>query len=446
MIFLIRVTNGDIILVLEELRRRGELDSSGGPGYLSGLVEWCPTAANVVSYARAVQEKSIRRLYLQAIQDIEGVVYNDPSSDIRDLSGIIEKRIFEVSQFARHGDFSVLKSVVGGVMNKLEEQYLKEDKSETLGIASGIRDFDTMTNGFHPGNLFFIAARPSVGKTALALGMALHMAKQYKKPIAFFSLEMTKDEIVQRLLSLESGVNLQKMRSGDISPAQFDAIKTAANLLATIPLYIDDTQGMSVGEIRSKSRRLQTEYGQLGAVYIDYIGLIHTTRSNKRDNLVQELGDNARSLKGLGGELKTPVICLAQLSRGVESREEKRPQLSDLRDSGNLEEHADGVAFIYRPDYYRKKQNFNSGGPKSDQTEMDTPEELTGEIIIGKQRNGPTGIVTVRWNPNTASYSDMDSQRDDSHLSAPSRIIVPARRNETMEQGTDPFAETSWDE
>jgi replicative DNA helicase len=378
----------DLVTISEELRDIDALEDVGGISYLTSIVNSVPTAANVTYYAKIVEEKSILRRLIKSASKISQLGYK---SD-HDLDIILDKSeqlIFNISQRRSVQSYSGIKDVLMKTFDNLEHLY--DNKGGVTGVPTGFQDLDNMTSGFQDSDLVIIAARPSMGKTALALNIAQFAAIQEEIPVVIFSLEMSKEQLVQRMLCSEAQVDNHRLRTGYLNENDWNRLTDAAGSLSEANIFIDDTPGITVMEMRAKARRIKAEHG-LGLVLIDYLQLMQGSRSESRQ---QEVSDISRSLKGLARELSVPVVSLSQLSRAVEQRNDKRPQLSDLRASGSIEQDADVVAFIYRDDYYNP----------------DSEKEGITEIIIGKQRNGPVGKVELAFQKEYTKFVDL-SQRE----------------------------------
>lgn len=365
----------DLVTVVEELRQRTTLDAVGGVSYITDLSMTVPSTANIKYYVAIVEEKSILRRLISACNEIIKESY-EAKEDIDIIVDHAEKKIFQVSQRNTTSDFEPIKDILLDTYTKIEE--LSKNKGKIIGIPTGFVDLDQKTSGLHPSDFILVAARPSMGKTSFVLNVAQHAALRADVPTAIFSLEMSKDQLVQRMLSSESNVELQKIRTGELTEEEWIRLVEAAGPLSQAPIYIDDTPGISVMEMRSKARRLKMEKG-LGLIVIDYLQLM--TGRGRAENRQQEISEISRSLKALARELSVPVIALSQLSRAPEARTDHRPMLSDLRDSGAIEQDADVVMFLYRDEYYNP----------------DTEKKNIAEVIIAKQRNGPTGTIELVW-------------------------------------------------
>lgn len=376
----------DVVTVTEELAAKKELEDVGGISYLTEIANSVPTAANIVHYAKIVEEKALLRRLIRVATTIveDGYTRED---EVEALLSEAEKSMMEVSNRKNAGDFKHIKDVLVETYDNIE--LLHTQQGEVTGISSGFTDLDKLTAGFQRNDLIIVAARPSVGKTAFALNVAQNAATSGEN-VAIFSLEMGADQLVMRMLCAEGNIDAQVMRTGSLQAEDWRKLTMAMGSLSNAGIYIDDSSGIRVNEIRSKCRRLQQEHG-LDMVIIDYMQLIQGS-GKPGENRQQEVSEISRSLKGLARELKIPVIALSQLSRGVEQRQDKRPMMSDLRESGSIEQDADIVSFLYREDYYDKE----------------TENENMIEIIIAKQRNGPTGTVTLAFAKEYNKFVNVD--------------------------------------
>jgi replicative DNA helicase len=388
----------DPVTLRDELSRRGELDRAGGMDYLATLVEVVPTAAHVEHHARIVRDKAVLRRLAEAATSIAQDVYDGhtPAGEALDNA---EHRVFQVAQFRRADEFIRIKELIWPTMERIEQ--LQAGAGSVTGVPSGFPDLDTLTAGFQPGDLIIIAARPSMGKTAFALNVLQHSAIDHNVGVAMFSLEMSKDQLVQRLLCSEGLVDAQRLRRGNLRDEDYPKLARAAGLLSSAPIWIDDSAALTPLAMRSKARRLKLEHG-IGLVVVDYLQLMQGP--GDVENRQQEISYISRSLKALAKELSVPVVALSQLSRAPEQRggEHRRPQLSDLRESGAIEQDADVVLFIYREEMYVPP---NEEGKKLDKDGNDV--ERKAELILGKQRNGPTGTVGLVF---VKEYTRFDSQ------------------------------------
>ncbi len=363
----------DLVTVCEELQSRDLLDKVGGAVYLASLANMTPTAAHAGHYAGIVREKSVLRRLIRTSTEIIGKCYGYVEN-IEEFLDEAEKVILEVARSKDSNNFIHLKEALEQTFERLERLY--ERKSGVTGLSTGFLDLDNITSGLQDSDLIIIAARPSMGKTTLALNIAHHIVIHEKKPVAFFSLEMSREQLAQRLLCAYAEIDSQKLRRGFLSSEEWPRLTQAVGPLSEAPLYIDDTAAISVMEMRAKSRRLKMEKG-LSAIFVDYLQLMRG--HEKVENRQQEISNISRSLKALAKELNCPVVALSQLSRAVEQRPDKRPILSDLLESGGIEANADLVAFIYRDDYYHPE----------------TEHKHITEIAIAKQRNGPIGKIEL---------------------------------------------------
>lgn len=378
----------DVVTVAAALRTRDDaLEQVGGAEYLADLAAAMPTALHVNQYAQIVREKALLRRIIAAATDIAEEGYSQDLA-ASDVLADAEKRILELSQFQKTRDFTHISDVLETTFERIEQLYASD--GNITGVATGYSELDRMTSGFQRSDLIIVAARPSVGKTAFALNVAQNVAVRSGLPVAIFSLEMSKDQLVQRMLCAEAYIDGHKLRNGALDDDDWPKLSMGVSTLSNSPIYIDDSPGITVPEMRSKLRRLKLEHG-LGFVVIDYLQLIHGRRSSG-ENRQQEISEISRSLKQLARELEVPIVALAQLSRSVEQRQDKRPMLSDIRESGSIEQDADIVAFLYRDDYY---------DPESERQNII-------EIIIAKQRNGPTGKIDLVFLKNYNKFVNLE--------------------------------------
>lgn len=385
----------DILTVTEELRRLGQLDSVGGLSYVTDLPGHVLAASDIARHAAIVQDKARLRAVISAADVTAAEAYAEEKS-VEDIIDAAERRILEVSKDDRRQDMSPLGEVLQTELEQISEKY--HNKSGITGLATGFADWDRLTSGLQKSDLVLIAARPSMGKTAFTLNIAAHVALRLNKTVAFFSLEMSKEQLVQRLLCSTALIDSAKLRTGQLSTnEEWEKLTNAATVLYGAPMYIDDTPSLTVTEMRSKARRLQAEKG-LDLIVVDYLQLMQGRGNSRSENRQQEISEISRSLKGLARELKVPVIALSQLSRSVESRQVKRPMLSDLRESGSLEQDADIVAFLYREGYYQPEEN-------------DASKNIT-EVIIAKHRNGATGVINLYFHGQWTRFVDMTSRQE----------------------------------
>ena len=369
----------DIVTVAEVLERDGELEGVGGRAYLASLTSSTPTAVHAVQYARIVERKSVLRNLIAAAGKIAGIGYEDPA-EIQEAIDRAESELFNVSSRRITAGFAPLKDLLHAAYDRLD--YLHAHRGEILGVRSGFTDLDQLTTGFQKSDLIILAARPSVGKTSLALNIAEYAAVRDKRSVGIFSLEMSKEQLVQRLLSSVANIDADRLRTGFLEEMDFTRLAPAMNALSEAQLYIDDTPNISTMELRTKARRLQAEAG-LDLVVVDYLQLMQASSSTKDANRVQEVSEISRGLKGLARELNVPVIALSQLSRQPEMRNEKEPRLSDLRESGAIEQDADLVLFLWRE---AERQGESHGAEQ---------EEI--KLKLAKHRNGPTGEISLEF-------------------------------------------------
>ena len=380
----------DVITLNEELKTTGEIESVGGAPYLAELLDAVPTAANIDYHARIVRDKALLRRLIDAATDIIRDVHDQGERSVDEVMDQAEQRVFRVAQSHDRRGFVWIKEILWPTFEHIER--LQESAGGITGVPTGFRDLDRMTTGLQKGDLVIVAGRPSMGKTSWILNVAQSAAIEHNITVAIFSLEMSKEQLVQRFLCAEGRVDAQKLRRGKMSPEEYQRLAAAAGHLNTAPLWIDDSPGSTVLEMRAKARRLKAET-DLGLLIIDYMQLM--SGSKRAENRVQEVSEISRGLKALARELEVPVVALSQLSRAPEQRTDRRPQLSDLRDSGSIEQDADLVMFLYRPEYY-------FGPVDKDGNSLDGKAEL----IISKQRNGPTGLVHLYFHK---AYTRFDS-------------------------------------
>lgn len=372
----------DMVTLSDKLRATGELERIGGMSELARLANFVPTAANVDYYAKIVAEKAVIRRLIGAATEIAASAYRG-SDDLDDLLDKAEQEIFQVAQRRTRQGYVALKDVLVETLERLE--HVASHGGETLGLPSGLGDLDRITTGFQPSDLIILAARPSGGKTSLALNIARNACFRADVPVMVFSLEMSKEQVAQRLLCSEAAIPSQKLRNGFLDEDEWRRLSSALGRLGEARIFIDDTPGVSVMELRTKCRRLKAEFG-LGMVIVDYLQLMRS--SHRAENRQQEISEISRSLKGLARELNVPIVALSQLSRAVEQRQKQIPQLSDLRESGALEQDADVVMFLY-------------ADPEMDQ-------QNTIELIVAKQRNGPTGSLRLFFSRDICRFEDLD--------------------------------------
>lgn len=382
----------DLLTLTEELKKKDQLETVGGSAYLTELTNYVPTAAHATAYAELVSQKAIRRRLIKASGDISELGY-DETTNTEELLERAEAELFSVSDQSLKQDLISIESILTESFDRIEE--LHRNKGQLRGIRTGYRDLDNMTAGLQRSDLIIIAARPAMGKTTLVTNLAYNVATIAKLPVLFFSLEMSKEQLIDRMLADASGVDSWNIRTGNLSDDDFSKISEAMGEMAEAPIYIDDTPGLSVLELRTKARRAAHNQ-TLGLIVVDYLQLMQAT-SSYAGNRVQEVSEISRGLKLIARELNVPVIALSQLSRSVESRTPPIPQLADLRESGSIEQDADIVSFIYRPGYY----------------EPDNPEvQNITDLIIAKHRNGPVGKVQLYFHPERLRFMSLDKRRE----------------------------------
>jgi replicative DNA helicase len=380
-----RSTPVDMVTVTDELRQMDALSLAGGGQYIADLSNYVPSTSNAEEYIRIVEEKYLLRRLVQAAADIQAAGYR-ASEDIDLILDYAEKQIFAISQQKSRVEYEAVREILIRTIDRIDE--LSHIEGGIIGLPTGFTDFDNMTSGLNPSDFALIAARPSMGKTALALNIVHHMAVKKKIPVAIFSLEMSREQLVQRILSKEAEIPLQKLRTGNnLSEEEWQKINNAMKPLGAAPIYVDDTPGINALEIRSKARRMKAEHN-IQMIVIDYLQLM--SGRDRAESRQQEISEISRSLKGLARELNIPVLALSQLSRAPENRTDHRPLLSDLRESGAIEQDADLVAFLYRDAYYNPNTEVLN----------------KSELIIAKQRNGPTGTVNLTWRGECATFGD----------------------------------------
>ena len=383
----------DLVTVRSALEKRGELDAVGGMDYLAMLVDFVPTAANIVYYSRLVKEKSLQRRLIRVATEIAQRGYE--GGDVEVTLDWAEKLIFEISNQRNRSSWQAVKELIPPVLKKIEVLSVRQES--VTGVPTGFKDLDRLTAGFQPSDLIIIAGRPSMGKTAFALNIVEYAALEHNIPTVIFSLEMGQNQLVMRMLCSLARVDANRMRTGQLGEKDYQPILRAAGRLDAAPIYIDETAAISALELRSKARRLKADKG-IGLVVVDYLQLMQGR--NNEESRQQEISDISRSLKALAKELQIPVVALSQLNRSLESRNDKRPMLSDLRESGAIEQDADVIMFVYRDAVYcedcRDHNKVCTKGHEND-----------AEIIVGKQRNGPIGTVHLTF---LGSYTRFENQ------------------------------------
>ncbi len=380
----------DLITVHDELSARGTLEEVGGAVYLAELAGMLPTSAHAVHYAQIVKEKALLRRLIRTATEIAARAY-EASEPVEDLLEAAEKAIFELRSYSEREGFKNIKDLIKETIRQLEKLHQRPEL--ITGVPTGFTEFDHLTAGLQPGDLVIVAGRPSMGKTSFALNIACYAAAEAGVPVAIFSLEMSREQLAARMLCAEAKVNLQSLRTGNLSESEWQRLTFAANKLTRAPIFVDDTPALSVLDLRAKARRLMSEHG-LGLIIIDYLQLLQSRE--RRERREQEISEISSSLKAMAKEFNVPVVALSQLNRRVEERPDKRPQLADLRESGAIEQDADLIVFIYRDEVYNKE----------------SPHKGTAEIIIGKQRNGPTGTVRLAFMAPYSSFANLAENRE----------------------------------
>ena len=391
----------DPLTLQDELTKKNQLDDIGGIAYVSELALATPTAAHVTYYAKIVHRKALLRRLISASQKIITTAMQD-SDDVTDILDNAESEIMNVSSENNANGFRNIKDIVNSTIDEINN--IPEDGNMVTGLPTGFVELDKMTTGFHDDELVIVAARPGVGKTSFALNVAQYVGLHTDKTVAMFSLEMSGEQLVQRMLASEGLINSQHLRTGQLDEDEWPKLVAASGSLATANIYIDDTPGIKMSEIRAQSRRLAKEKGNLGLIVIDYLQLIEGPHSESRQ---QEVSAISRQLKKLAKELHVPVIALSQLSRSVEQRQDKRPVLSDIRESGSIEQDADIVSFLYRDDYYRDEEE---GEENKEVSAEDDNGEV--EVIIEKNRSGSRGTVKLMFSKPYNRFSNLDYSHD----------------------------------
>ena len=371
----------DVITVFEHLQNQGHADAVGGLGYLNSLAQYVPSASNIRRYAEIVRERSILRKLVSASDEIATAAFNPKGKQVDKILDEAEQKIFNIGEEGSRmkQGFQSMDSLVVELLDRVQE--MADNPNDITGVPTGFHDLDRMTSGLQPGDLVVLAARPSMGKTAFAINIAEHVALNEGLPVAVFSMEMGAAQLAVRIVGSIGRVDQGHLRTGKLTDEEWPRLTEAIERLRTVSLHIDETPGLTPSELRANSRRLARQCGKLGLIVVDYLQLMSGSSGSDGDNRATELGEISRGLKMLAKELQCPVIALSQLNRGVEQRTDKRPMMSDLRESGAIEQDADIIMFIYRDDYYNK----------------DSKDPGVAEIIIGKQRNGPTGTVRLAF-------------------------------------------------
>ncbi len=369
----------DVITLSEALEEQGLLDEAGGLAYLGTLAKDTPSAANIVAYANIVRDRSVLRQLIHIGTEISDSAFNTEGRETADLLENAEREVFKIAEQRQRGQggFESIKNLLAVAVDKIETLF--EQEGGITGVSTGFTDFDEMTSGLQPADLIIVAGRPSMGKTTIAMNMAENVAIKGDKPVAVFSMEMPGDSLAMRMMSSLGRIDQHKVRTGNLDDDDWPRLTSAISLLGEAKLFIDDTPALTPTEVRSRARRLAREHGQLGLIVLDYLQLMQSPASG--ESRVQQVSDISRALKALAKELNVPVIALSQLNRNLEQRPNKRPVMSDLRESGSIEQDADVIVFVYRDEVYNE----------------DSPDKGVAEIIIGKQRNGPIGTVRLTF-------------------------------------------------
>ncbi len=383
----------DLLTLSDQLKAKKQLEEVGGSTYLTELTNYVPTAAHAEAYANIIRQASVRRRLIKASTDIAELGY-DEDKNVAELLERAEAELFAVSDTSLQQDLVSLEQILTESFDRIEE--LHRDKGELRGVRTGYRGLDNMTAGLQKSDLLVLAARPAMGKSTFAINLAYNIASQQKQSVLIFSLEMSREQLVDRMLADASGVEAWNIRTGNLSDDDFSKLSEAMGEMAEAPIYIDDTPGLSVLEMRTKARR-EAHNHPLGLIVVDYLQLMQSAGRNNSDNRVQEVSEISRGLKLIARELNVPVLALSQLSRSVESRNPQIPQLADLRESGSIEQDADLVMFLYREDYYNP----------------DTENQHITDLILSKHRNGPTGRLQLYFHPERLRFMSIDKQHDE---------------------------------
>lgn len=387
----------DVITVHEQLQSVGKADEVGGLTYLNALAQYVPSASNIRRYAEIVRERSILRKLVSASDEIATAAFNPQGRGVDQILDEAEQKIFHIGEEGSRmkEGFQSMESLVVQLLGRVEE--MSNNPNDITGVPTGFYDLDRMTSGLQAGDLIVLAARPSMGKTALAVNIAEHVALNEGLPVAVFSMEMGASQLAVRIVGSIGRIDQGRLRTGNLQDEEWPRLTEAIEKLRNVSLHIDETPGLTTSELRANARRLARQCGQLGLIVVDYLQLMSVSAGMSDENRATAIGEISRGLKMLAKELQCPVIALSQLSRGVESRTDKRPMMSDLRESGAIEQDADVVMFIYRDDYYNK----------------DSKEPNVAEVIISKQRNGPTGTAKLTFMKNLTRFESMASGLDD---------------------------------
>jgi len=382
----------DVITVFEHLQSQGKAEEVGGLAYLNSLAQYVPSASNIRRYAEIVRDRSILRKLVTASDEIATNAFNPQGRAVSQIVDESEQKIFNIGEQGKRNKqgFQAMDTLVVNLLDRVQE--MADNPNDVTGVRSGFYDFDRMTAGLQPGDLIVLAARPSMGKTALAINIAEHVALNEGLPVAVFSMEMGAAQLAVRIVGSIGRIDQGHLRTGKLTDEEWPRLTEAIERLRTISLHIDESPGLNSSEVRANARRLSRQYGQLGLIVVDYLQLMSGNSAESSDNRATELGEISRGLKMLARELKCPVIALSQLNRSVEQRPDKRPMMSDLRESGAIEQDADIIMFIYRDEYYTKEACKEPG---------------VAEVIIAKQRNGPTGTVKLAFLRNITKFENL---------------------------------------
>jgi replicative DNA helicase len=382
----------DVVTVLDSLKSSDEEHVAGGEAYLFELANNTPSVANVVAYARIVREKSVQRQLISVAGEIADAAYQPGEREVSDLLDFAETRVFSIAeQTAKEGGPEAMQSIVVRAVEKIDSLF--HQGSAITGVPTGLTDLDNMTSGLQESDLVIVAGRPSMGKTSLVMNIAEHVAIEAKKPVLVFSMEMPSDSLAMRMMSSLGRIDQNNIRTGKLNDDDWSRVTSTVHMLSEAPIFVDDSPSLSPADLRARARRLAKEHGSLGLIVIDYLQLMKVP-GFRADNRAAEISEISRSLKGLAKELKVPVIALSQLNRSLEQRQDKRPVMSDLRESGAIEQDADLICFIYRDEVYNE----------------DSPDKGTAEIIIAKQRNGPIGRARVAFLGQFTRFEDLAFQ------------------------------------
>ncbi|TRZ98376.1 MAG: replicative DNA helicase [Rhodocyclaceae bacterium] len=383
----------DVVTVYESIEQSNEVDQTGGLGYLGEIANATPSAANIRRYAEIVRERAVLRQLVTVGDEIAGNALNPAGRDVKTLLDDAEQRIFQIAEAGNRSNngFVALQPLLGEVVERMESLLARDSQSDITGVATGFADLDRMTSGLQPGDMIVIAGRPSMGKTAFALNIAEHVGVELRLPVAIFSLEMSGPQIATRFLSSVARIDQSKLRTGRLTDDEWDRMTVALGKLHEAPIHIDETGAINSTDLRARARRLHRHFGKLGLIIIDYLQLMSSNRDG--ENRATEISEISRSIKALAKELQVPIVALSQLSRKVEERNDKRPLMSDLRESGAIEQDADIIVMMYREEYYKP----------------DTQDKGKAEANIGKHRNGPVGMVPLTFIAEYAKFENYAS-------------------------------------